>query len=95
MPSRAPKHAIFFKESAIMGFKISHVYLFIAVDPNGNESVPAVSEGDVFMPLVATEPARVNDLREIARRLSRESGERITLCRFSVREDLEVIAAKH
>ena len=78
-----------------MGFKISNVYLFVAVDPNGNESVPAISEGDVFMPLMATDPARVDELREIAKQMSRESGQRITLCRFSVREDLEVIDARH
>lgn len=78
-----------------MGFKISNVYLFVTVDPNGNESVPAVFESDVFMPLVATEPARVDELRELPKQVSRESGQRITLCRLSVREDLEVIDARH
>jgi uncharacterized protein YecE (DUF72 family) len=80
---------------AIMSLKISNVYLFLAVDPNGDESVPAFSEGDLFMPLVATAPARVDELRAIAKQISRESGQRITLCRFSVREDLEVIDARH
>lgn len=78
-----------------MGFKISNVYLFLAVDPNGDESVPAFSEGDVFTPLVGTDPARVDELREIAKQMSRESGIKITLCRFSVREDLEVIDGRH
>jgi hypothetical protein len=78
-----------------MGLKISSVYLFLAVDPNGDESVPAFSEGDVFMPLMGTDPARVDELREIAKQMSRESGIKITLCRFSVREDLEVIDRRH
>jgi len=52
---------IFFTDLAIMGLKISSVYLFVAVDPNGDESVPAFSDGDVFMPLMGTDPARVDD----------------------------------
>jgi hypothetical protein len=55
-----------------MGSKISSVYLFLAVDPNGDESVPAFSDGDVFMPLVGTDPARVDELREIAKQMSRD-----------------------
>jgi predicted peroxiredoxin len=37
----------------------------------------------------------VDELREIAKQMSRESGIKITLCRFSVREDLEVIDRRH
>jgi hypothetical protein len=69
---------------------IDELFVFVASDKDG-EAVPAFEAGTVMMPLVAADKARVDTLRSIARTIAKQSGNKITLCRFSVREDLEVI----
>ena len=71
--------------------RIDEVFVFVASDGDG-EGVPAFFNGGLMMPLVCADKARVDSLREVARRIARESGNKITLCRFSVREEIEVIA---
>ena len=44
------------------------------------------------LPLICADRERVDSLREIAKYLGHLSGNKITLVRFSVREDIEVIA---
>ena len=70
--------------------KIDEVLVFVASDADG-EGVPGFMTPGGWMPLVCADKARVDSLREIAQRIARESGNRITLVRFSVREELEVI----
>jgi hypothetical protein len=70
--------------------RIDEVFVFVASDADG-EGVPAFLSGDVMLPLVCADKARVDSLRGMAKKLARESGNKITLCRFSVREELEVI----
>lgn len=70
--------------------RIDEVFVFVASDADG-EGVPAFITREMWMPLMAADKDRVDSLREIARRIARESGNKITLCRFSVREELEVI----
>jgi hypothetical protein len=70
--------------------RIDELFVFVASDADG-EGVPAFFDGSVMLPLVCADKARVDSLREIARQMARESGNKITLCRFSVREELEVI----
>jgi hypothetical protein len=70
--------------------RIDEIYAFIASDENG-EGLPAIQHGNMMLPMVCADKARVDSLREKARMLARESGNKITLCRFSVREEMEVI----
>jgi hypothetical protein len=70
--------------------RIDEVFVFVAQDADG-EGVPAFWSGEAYMPLVCADKARVDSLRAMARNIARESGNKITLCRFSVREELEVI----
>jgi hypothetical protein len=72
--------------------RIDEVFVFVASDADG-EGVAAALAGDVFLPLVCADRARVDAVRGLAKRIARESGNKITLCRFSVREDVEVIEA--
>ncbi len=44
-----------------------------------------------MFPLVCADKARVDSLRAKARMIARESGNKIMLVRFSVREEIEVI----
>ena len=47
--------------------------------------------GDMWMAMVAADKARVDSLRHVARDIAKASGKKVKLCRFSVREELEVI----
>ncbi len=70
---------------------IDEVFVFIAQDQDG-EGVPAfMAPNGVMFPLVCADKARVDSLRAKARMIARESGNKITLARFSVREEIEVI----
>jgi hypothetical protein len=70
--------------------RIDEMFAFIASDANG-EGLPAFQAGLMMMPLVAADRKRVDSLRDIARQIARETGQTITLVRFSHREELEVI----
>jgi hypothetical protein len=74
--------------------RIDEVFVFIAQDADG-EGVPAfvtdIGWGPVALPLVCADKARVDSLRERARVLGQQSGKRIILARFSVREEVETI----
>lgn len=70
--------------------RIDELYAFIAQDADG-EGLPAFRDGPVMLPMVCADKARVDSLREKAKEIARASGNRITLCRFSVREEIEVI----
>jgi hypothetical protein len=72
--------------------RIDELFVFIASDANG-EGAPAFFDAATatLMPLIAADRARVDSLRRMAKQIARESGNKITLCRFSVREELEVI----
>lgn len=70
--------------------RIDELFAFIASDTDG-EGLPAFRDGNVMLPMVCADKARVDSLREIARLIAKTSGNKITLCRFSVREEIEVI----
>lgn len=68
---------------------IDQMWAFIATDEDG-EGVSAFMSNDIWMPMVAADEARVDSLRDMAKQLAQQSGQSITLAKFSVREDLEV-----
>lgn len=71
--------------------RIDELFAFIAADTDG-EGLPAfMAPSGMMLPMVCADKARVDSLREIAKKMARESGNKITLCRFSVREEIEVI----
>jgi hypothetical protein len=70
--------------------RIDEIYVFIASSADG-EGLPAFLRNGMMLPMVCADKARVESLREIAKTIARESGNEITLCRFSVRQELEVI----
>ena len=63
--------------------RIDELFVFVASDADGDS---------MMLPLVCADRERVDSLREVAKYLGHLSGNRITLVRFSVREELEVIA---
>ena len=72
--------------------KIESIFAFIAVDrePDDEGIVAAYLNGS-WMPLVGADPARVESLRPIAKQVAQTTGKKVTLARFKVREDLELI----
>jgi hypothetical protein len=71
--------------------RIDEIYAFIAQDKDG-EGLPAFSmPGGMMLPMVCADKERVDSLRAIARMMAHNTGNKITLCRFSVREEIEVI----
>lgn len=72
--------------------RIETISAFIVLDDDGTEGIPAfMGPGGMAMPMVAADEARVHDLRLIAEEIARDMGKKVTLARFSVREDLEVL----
>lgn len=74
---------------------ISELFAFItdeatAIQPAG-EGIVAIRQRGELTPLVGATMARVDQLRPLAKMVSEMRGVRITLVRFSVREDLETI----
>jgi hypothetical protein len=70
---------------------IHELYAFLASDGQSEGLTAALFTDGIRMPLVAADQARVDSLREVAQMIANESGQTVTLCRFSVREDLEQI----
>lgn len=69
---------------------ITEVFMFIAQEGEG-EGIPAVQLGDVLMPLLGADRARVDSLRRLAQQVADREGRPLTLARFTVREDLETL----
>lgn len=72
--------------------KITEIYVFVAeVTGPDDEGVVAMKAGDVWLPLVGADRARVDSLRPIAQDMAQASGKPIRLLRFTVREELETL----
>lgn len=73
--------------------KINSIYVFIAIDEEpDDEGVVAELIGNNWFPLIAADEARVKSLKPIAKRIAQRTKKKITLAKFKVREDLEVIS---
>jgi hypothetical protein len=72
--------------------RIDQLFAFICLDDDGTEGVPATHlGGGLVVPLMGADVARIDSLRDIVLTDPLLRGKRITLARFSQREDLEVI----
>lgn len=70
--------------------RIEEVWAFVSVDPDdGNEGVCAFRTGDAWMPLIAADTKRLEQLRQIAKDLSKFTKNKIKLVKFTKREELE------
>ncbi len=69
--------------------RIEEMYAFVAEDTGpDDEGVVAMSVGGVMMPMVGADMARVESLRPIAENISKRTGKKVKLLRFTQREDL-------
>lgn len=72
--------------------KIIEMFAFVAEDSGpSDEGVVGMKIGDEWAPMVGADMARVESLKPIAKQIRVGTGKKITLVRFTQREDLEVI----
>jgi len=75
-----------------MSFRIERLYAFISTDnPGGDEGLVAINRHGQWLPFVAADTGRVEQLRALARDLARETGRSMQVAIFERRVDLEVI----
>lgn len=71
---------------------MTECFVFVTRDPQtGNEGIAGAYAAGVWMPLVTSDKSQLDLQRAMARRIARASGHKVTLIRFSQREDLETI----
>lgn len=75
--------------------KIASIHAFIATEDDGGEGVCAFKniEGN-WVPLIAADETRLEQLRTIAAGIAADMKVNITLAKFSTREDIEVLHGK-
>jgi len=72
--------------------RITEIFAFIAEDAGpDDEGIAAFRHGQLWMPMVAADIARVESLRKMAEGISQARGMTIKLVRFTAREELEMI----
>lgn len=73
--------------------KIKELFAFVAEDsgPEDEGIIGMSLGGDLMMPLVGADMARVESLKPAARQIAWLTGKKVKLLRFSTREDLGVI----
>lgn len=74
-----------------MTFRIESLTAFVATDKNGEEGILAsldVATG-VWTPMIGADEARIVSLLPTAQAISKATGVKVTLARFTVREDLK------
>ena len=69
---------------------IDQMYAYVVMDDDDTEGIPAFMNGNTAIPMVGADLARIESLNPIAKQLAAELGKKVTLVRFSVREQLEV-----
>lgn len=74
------------------GFRITEIFAFVSVDPDGDEGVCGFHSKDgVFWPMVAADVRRLKDFFPIAEEISKETGVKIEVRHFTKMETLSVI----
>jgi hypothetical protein len=76
--------------------RIDEMWVYVSIDSDGNEGVVgSYVPGSGWVPLMATDPQRLELIRPMALAVARQSGMRIRLVKFSSREVLETIDGGH
>lgn len=72
--------------------RIEQMYAFIALDPADNtEGIVSFFSAAGRTPMVGADMKMVDKLRPLAEKIARQSGMKITLCRFEIRTELETL----
>jgi hypothetical protein len=72
--------------------RIEEMYAYVVMDDDNTEGVPAFQARDgMMMPMMGADMAKADMLLGLAQRAATQLGKRVTLVRFSVREEIKVI----
>jgi len=71
--------------------RISEVFAFIADNGEEGEGVVGKFMGDIFMPFVAADAARLESLRPLAKEIATKTGKTVKIIRLTAREEIETI----
>lgn len=72
--------------------RIDTIWAFVSVDPDdGNEGVCAFHTGEGWMPMIAADIARLDQIRPIAQKIARDRQQAVKLVRFSQRTEEETL----
>lgn len=75
----------------MMSFRITEIHAFLAVGDDDEEGIIGAHTAMGWVPFVAADKTRLNILRPHAENIAKDTGKKVKLVRFSVREDLEEI----
>lgn len=79
--------------------KITEVYVFASSDSDGEgvigKSMLSPDGGLMMMPFVCADKERMESLRPLAKQISKQSGKKIKLLKFTCREELEEFTDKN
>lgn len=70
------------------GFRIKEIHAIVAIGPDDEEGIPAITSPDGPLPLIASDGVRLEHLKKVAQMISDETGQNFTILRFSVREEI-------
>jgi hypothetical protein len=71
------------------GFQITSIQAFIAVGDDGDEGIIGEMTGMGWMPFIAADMVRLEELKPRAIAIGRMTNKVVKLARFMVREDVE------
>lgn len=76
-----------------MPLKIDQMYAFVMADEDGDEGIPAFSlpESKLVMPMVGADMKRIEQLKPIAQKMANDLKKPVRICKFTVREEVEVV----
>lgn len=79
-----------------MSHRIAEFYAFVVVDENDEEGLCAFLNPATrtWVPMVASDKIRLDGLRQAAQNIATETGQEITVLKFTVREEVETIHPK-
>jgi hypothetical protein len=70
--------------------RIEQLYAFVT-DEGGGEGIPATDAGPFMMPLISGSKSIADKMKETAQLIADKTGRKLTLVRFSAREELDEI----
>lgn len=74
-----------------VGFRIQHLWAYLAIHGDGDEGVMGLSAGGLMLPMIAADQTRLRQLEPEAKRLVALGGIPAVLAQFGSRTDLERI----
>jgi hypothetical protein len=70
------------------GFRITEIVAVVAIGDDDEEGVPAWMSPMGAIPLIAADPARLDQIKKLAQTISDQTGQNFEIIRFTARESI-------